>query len=228
MAVSSTPSEPSARSAPSSAAAPRGRRAPRVSGDERERAILATAETLLQERALHEISVDDLARGAGISRPTFYFYFGSKEAVLLTLLDRMVAEANALREAALAAAPPEPAARWRAAIAAFHDAFQSHRAVALAAAGARASSPEVRDLWARVMEGWVQETTAAIEAERVRGAAPDGVPARHLAVTLNWMNERVLHTTFAGEQPAVPPEQVVDALVATWLGAIYAGAVPAA
>jgi hypothetical protein len=78
------------------------------------------------------------------------------------------------------------------------------------------------------MEGWVQETTDAIEAERARGAAPDTVPARHLAITLNWMNERVLHTTFADESPAVPADEVVDALVATWLGAIYAGAVPVA
>src|SRR6476620_7621514 len=66
----------------------RGRRAPRVTGDERERAILETFERLLGERPLHEISVDDLARGAGISRPTFYFYFASKQAVLLTLVDR--------------------------------------------------------------------------------------------------------------------------------------------
>src|SRR5947209_215272 len=71
----------------------RGRRAPRVSGDERERAILQTAERLLGERPLRDISVDDLARGAGISRPTFYFYFASKEAVLLALMDGLVEEA---------------------------------------------------------------------------------------------------------------------------------------
>src|SRR5690349_3276456 len=80
--------------APVSARSQRGRRAPRVSGDERERAILQTAERLLEERPLREISVDDLARGAGISRPTFYFYFASKEAVLLALLDRLVEEAR--------------------------------------------------------------------------------------------------------------------------------------
>jgi len=73
-------------------AAARGRRAPRPSGDEREHAILATAERLLEQRPLSEISIDDLARGAGISRPTFYFYFASKDAVLLTLLDRVIAE----------------------------------------------------------------------------------------------------------------------------------------
>ena len=64
---------------------PRGRRAARPSGDDRELAILTTAERLLAERPLSAISVDDLARGAGISRPTFYFYFASKDAVLLTL-----------------------------------------------------------------------------------------------------------------------------------------------
>src|SRR5215210_129378 len=79
----------------------RSRRTPKVSGDERERAILAAFEDLLQDRPLHEIAIDDIARGAGISRPTFYFYFASKEAVLLSLLDRMVAEARTTRDAAI-------------------------------------------------------------------------------------------------------------------------------
>ena len=88
----------------------RGRRTPRASGDERERAILATAERLLEERPLGEISVEDLASGAGISRPTFYFYFPSKDAVLLTLVDRMVEEAAASREEALAKLAEDPRA----------------------------------------------------------------------------------------------------------------------
>ena len=72
--------------------ASRSRRTPRVTGDERERSILETFERLLGERSWHAISIDDIARGAGISRPTFYFYFASKEAVLLSLFDRIVAE----------------------------------------------------------------------------------------------------------------------------------------
>ena len=81
----------------------------RTTGDDREHAILVTAERLLEERALHEISVDDLARGAGISRPTFYFYFSSKEAVLLTLLDRMVEEARGRMGEALERFSEDPA-----------------------------------------------------------------------------------------------------------------------
>ena len=197
-----------------------------MSADLRERAILETAERLLAERPLHEISTGDLAGGAGISRSSFYFYFASKEAVLLSLLDRVTAEAEAAREAALARVGDGTLAdRCRAGIAAFHETFRAHRAVTLAAADARASVPEVREQWSRVMEGWIGDTEELIEAERPARAAAAGVPARDLAVALNLMNERVLHASFAGEPPAVDEEAVVDALVAIWVAAI-AGRAP--
>lgn len=44
--------------------ATRARRSTRPSGDDRELAILATLEGLLEHRALADISVDDLAKGA--------------------------------------------------------------------------------------------------------------------------------------------------------------------
>ena len=46
----------------------RGRRATRPSGDDREAAILRTLEDMLEQRPFAEISVDDLAKGAGLSR----------------------------------------------------------------------------------------------------------------------------------------------------------------
>jgi AcrR family transcriptional regulator len=208
--------------------AARGRRPARTSGDDRELAILATAERLLAEQPLSAVSVDDLARGAGISRPTFYFYFASKDAVLLTLLDRVVAEADAAlmsTEAAMrevSAHPVEvPRDLWRQAIAAYYDTFRAHRGLTLAWAEARSTNGEVRELWATVFEGWVLRSAAAIEAERARGAAPAGVPARDLAVALNSMNERVLYATLSGDGPAVAESDVVGVLLEIWLSAIY-------
>jgi AcrR family transcriptional regulator len=201
--------------------AERSRRSARPSGDDRELAILATAERLLGERPLSAISVDDLARGAGISRPTFYFYFPSKDAVLLTLLDRVVAEADA----ALRTAFDTPAATsregWQRAIAAYADTFEAHRALTLAWAEARSTSTEVRTLWSSVFERWVQQSAVAIDAERARGAAPPGLPARDLAVALTSMNERVLYATFSGDGPAVARSDVVGVLLGIWLAAIY-------
>ena len=206
---------------PAEAPPARGRRARRSKGDDRERAILDTFERLLEERPLHEISVDDLAQGAGISRPTFYFYFASKEAVLLTLLDGLVEESRIERGEVLEHFMEDPPKYLRRGITAIYDTFSSHRAVAVAAVEASVRNPEVRELWERVMEGFVQEVTAAIEYERSRGAAPDGVPARDLAIALNLMNERVLVGSFAGYAPTIDEDRVVDVLLAAWLGAIY-------
>jgi hypothetical protein len=71
------------------------------------------------------------------------------------------------------------------------------------------------------MEQRIQETSAAIEAERARGAAPDGLPARDLAVALNLMNERVLLATLADYEPALDEQKAIDVLVEVWLRAIY-------
>ena len=202
--------------------ATRGRRAKRTSGDERERAILETAEALLAERTLGEISVDDLARGAGISRPSFYFYFPSKEAVLLTLLDRLVEEAQGRQAEALARMSDDPATRLREGLTAYYETFGQHQAVVLASAAARFTSKEVRALWTEITESWIDEVTETIEAERERGTAPPGLPARDLAIALIGMNERALFATFAGEKPSLPAGSLVDVLMGVWMKAVYA------
>lgn len=207
-------------------AAARGRRAARVSGEERESAILATAERLLEERSPQEISVDDLARGAGISRPSFYFYFPSKDAVFLTLIDRLLEQADAGRGDVLERLAEDPAARWREGLLVFYETFGAHRAVILAGAQVRTVNAEARGLWAAVMESWVDDAAHAIEAERARGAAPAGVDPRDLAIALVSMNERVLYATFAGDPPALSEDAVMDVLLSVWLNAIYGTTTP--
>jgi AcrR family transcriptional regulator len=215
------------RIVPTPASSPtRSRRPVRPSGDDRELAILTTAERLLAERPLSAISVDDLARGAGISRPTFYFYFASKDAVLLTLLDRVAAEADAATQHAVGGRPSGPREGWRRAITAYYETFRAHRSLTLAWAQARSTNAEIRELWAQVFEGWVQRCAAAIEAERRRGAAPAGPPAHDIAVALTSMNERVLYATFTGDGPAVAEPGAVEVLLEIWLRAIY-GTAPA-
>jgi TetR/AcrR family transcriptional regulator, ethionamide resistance regulator len=210
-----------ATSAPTRKAAARGRRSARASGDERERAILDTAERLLEERPLSAVSVEDLAKGAGISRSTFYFYFPSKDAVVLTLVEQTVAESDSNREAAIAMMADDPRAGWRHGLRASFEAFGSRRGVVLAAGELRASNAEARALWSRAMEDWVADASAIIEAERARGAAPPGEPAREIATALLQMNERVQHTTLAGDKPSLDQDRVLDVLADIWVRAIY-------
>jgi TetR/AcrR family transcriptional regulator, ethionamide resistance regulator len=201
--------------------ASRGRRSSHLSGDDRKQAILATAERLLGERPLADFSVDDLAKGAGISRPTFYFYFRSKNAVLLSLLDQVNSSANAALRALGGKLPGDPATVWRDRIAAFFEVSGSHRAVAVAGAAAKSTNPEVRQLWATLMQTWIAYTTRAIKAERLRGTAPDTIPAEDLSVALNMLCERVMTATFTAEEAAIPEDRVIDTLTHVWLASIY-------
>ncbi|WNG87366.1 TetR/AcrR family transcriptional regulator [Mycobacterium sp. ITM-2016-00317] len=200
----------------------RGRRAARPSGDDRELAILETAERLLADRPLAEISVDDLAKGAGISRPTFYFYFPSKDAVLLTLLERVIAEADAALTRLIADRPADRRAVWRRGINVFFETFGAHRAVCAAAtAGVQNSNSEARALWATSMQRWITHIAAVIEAERADGAAPVTVPAMELSTALNLLNESVMTAAFAGHEPSIPDHRVLDNLVHIWTTSIY-------
>jgi TetR/AcrR family transcriptional regulator, ethionamide resistance regulator len=200
----------------------RARRSSRPSGDDRELAILGTLERLLEQRALAEISVDDLAKGAGLSRPTFYFYFKSKDAVLLTLLDRIIAEADERADDALGPmdAGVDPAGVWRA-INALFESFGAHRAVLLAGWAARPTNAEMQSMWSQFMQKWIDYTADSIQAERDRGAAPDTIPARDLAIALNLMNERTMFAAHAAEKDSIARDRIVDTLAHIWVSSIY-------
>jgi AcrR family transcriptional regulator len=216
----STPCKVAVVTTVSSPRSSRGRRSARPSGDDRELAILATAERLLEQRRLADISVDDLAKGAGLSRPTFYFYFPSKDAVLLTLFERVIVEADSALEAMVTNPPPDLKALWRTGINVFVETFGSHRAVSLAADAARTNT-DLRDLWSRFMQKWVGHIATVIEAERSRGAAPVTLPAHELSAALNLLNEKVMLTSFADDRPSVPKERLLETLVHIWVTSIY-------
>lgn len=199
----------------------RGRRSTRVSGDERQDAILLTAEALLGERAFDEISIEDLARGAGISRPTFYFYFSSKDEVLLALLDRVITEVEHRVGALPRDFATDPAGAWTRSIGMFVEVFVAHRGVATAAIGARARNEAVRALWSKSMQSWADFSSDVIQSEQDRGAAPQGVDARDLAVSLNLMNERVITAVLNQESPAIPESSALDVLSTIWIRSIY-------
>ena len=201
--------------------AQRGRRTARVSGDERQDAILVTAEALLASRAFDDVSIEDLARGAGISRPTFYFYFPSKDAVLLALLDRVITEVEHRVGHLSRDFESDPAGAWTRSIGMFVEVFVSHRGVSTAAIAARARNDEVRGLWSKSMQSWVDFSSDVIRAEQARGAAPAGTDAHDLAVSLNLMNERVITAALNRESPAIAETAALDILSTIWIRSIY-------
>ena len=221
MLKNSTPCKVNAVTTVNQPRAGRARRSARPSGDDRELAILATAERLLEQGPMADISVDDLAKGAGISRPTFYFYFPSKDAVLLTLLERVIAEADAALERLIEGRPEDRNLIWRNGINVFFETFGAHRSVCAAAVAAKTTGTEAQELWAASMQRWIDHIAGVIEAERARGAAPVTLPAHELSTALNLMNESVMTASFAGHQPSLPDDRVLDNLVHIWTTSIY-------
>jgi len=94
---------PDAEKPPATDAAARGSR-------RRERtraALLDAAEAALSQRAPEEIRVEDVAAGAGVSPASLYVHFGTKDALLAAVTERVLAVAtDALRAAYAVQAPP--------------------------------------------------------------------------------------------------------------------------
>jgi len=197
-----------------------------VTGDDREAAILATAERMLTERNIAEISVDDLARGAGISRPTFYFYFGSKDAVIVALLSGVIRDAERQLDGIFDDARRARSDGWRDVIASFFQAFGAHPSIVGAAAQELPTSAEIATMWSAALQSWISRVADWISAERAHGAAPHTVSARDLATALVLLNERFLRSIFAGESAAPNSDEAIDVLVHIWTTSIYAAGAP--
>lgn len=84
-------------------------RAARVApGESRRELILDAADRLLAHFGYKKMTVEDIAREAGIGKGTVYLHFRSKEDVVLSHVDRLVNRVIArMREIAASDAPPD-------------------------------------------------------------------------------------------------------------------------
>ena len=74
----------------------------RLAGGERRRQLLAVAGRLFAEHGFHGLSMEQLAEGAGVSKPVLYQHFPSKRALYLALVRDAVADMERRVHAALA------------------------------------------------------------------------------------------------------------------------------
>lgn len=139
-------------SAPRTATKKAPRRAPatdddvrkRLDLDERRGQLLALGRTLFGERAYDEISIDDIAEAAGISKGLLYHYFGSKRGFYVAIVRE---SADSLVEATEVGAELPPAERARAGLEGYLDFAEEHSAAFLTLLrGGIGNDPEVTEL----------------------------------------------------------------------------------
>jgi AcrR family transcriptional regulator len=63
---------------------------PRIDvSEERKAQILEAAKESFTERGFHKTRMSDIAEASGLSKGTLYWYFESKDAIILSLLERV-------------------------------------------------------------------------------------------------------------------------------------------
>jgi TetR/AcrR family transcriptional regulator, ethionamide resistance regulator len=172
--------------------------------------LTATVELLAEGAPFASLSVEQIVRRAGLSRPTFYAYFEDKQALVLRL-GRQVEEDLAV------AADPWLAGEdvgLRETLAAVLEVFRRHRAALGAVIEAATYDAEVAAFWHSFHTRFVPGAE-----ERIRAGSPDlgaeAIAAR--AYALVWMTERTLvaHVT----TPTVAEEDLLDQVTWFWAAA---------
>lgn len=132
------------------------KRAARLSPDERRAQLVTIGVDMLSDRSLDELSTDDVARRAGISRGLLFHYFDSKRDFYRSMVQRECDDFAAAMDPDPAL---EPVAWLRSFIAGFTAYVTEHRRVYLALVrGAAGSHPAVED---------IVESTRTLVARRV-------------------------------------------------------------
>ncbi|MBM9503480.1 TetR/AcrR family transcriptional regulator [Actinacidiphila acididurans] len=173
-----------------------GRRgdAPRK-GDLREQALLDAAEALLERTGLEELTVEAIAKGAGISRGSLYFYFGSKHEVLAALVERTMRAVRAEADNTAQDAQSPPPVLMERAVRGVEQVWREHGTVMRAAVDHSALHPVIGAAWDETVEAFAATMTPVlVRAGLPGGDGPEAAPA--LARALCWMTERTFYRAF--------------------------------
>ena len=166
------------------------RRPDRSKGDIREAGLLDVAEALLRAGNFEEASISEIAAAADISRPTFYFYFASKQALLARLIQSRVDQLIALHWPAMGHRQDTPADDLRRTLHDVADMWIEHGVVFRTAAELSGSAPEVFDRIVAVIEAVVDNRAELLVEAGSTPEVADLATARETARTLLWMSER--------------------------------------
>jgi AcrR family transcriptional regulator len=113
-------------------------------------AILAGAAAAFHEQGYHAASVRDIANRAGLTVPALYYHYGSKEGMLVALLNGGVSHLYARVRSAVAGAAPTPTARFSNHIEAVTLFMVHRRQFAVLDSEIRALSPANRRTYAKL------------------------------------------------------------------------------
>ncbi len=164
-----------------------------------------------------DLTIDQIARAAGISRTAFYFYFRSKHDLLRSAMEEVSDEA--FREAdRWWHGEGAPRTLIRAAIEGVVAVYLSHANLMRVGQEVAMYDEDMHELWQRLIGRFVTATAEHVRGEQVAGRLRPLEPEA-TAEALVWMVERCLYV-FVGLRRR-SAEQMVETLTDVWFHALY-------
>ena len=167
------------------------------------------------------MTVEAIARGAGISRGSLYFYFGSKQAVLTALIRRTT---EAIAAAAVDAAGDTASSREQtiaASVRSTESYWREHGRLMQAAVELGPSIPEIGRLWLDTVNGYVVAMADVLTRPDSTGR-PGPTDALAVAHALCWMTERCFYWSYVSTQEA-DLSSVTETCTRIWCNALDLG-----
>ena len=191
-------------------------------GDRRRQAIVDAVEHLLQSRTIGDLSVEDIAAEAGISRSGFYFYFESKYAALADALSDVADAMEGAADDFFGDTGRAPRDYVYDALSGVAQMWRQHADLLVAVVDAAHSDSGARTLWDDWRARFIDGISRAIEDERQAGRAhTNGATTEDLARVLLAMNLGTLYDLARSRASDEDAERAVSALAWVWLSAVW-------
>ena len=186
-----------------------------------EAAVLQAMEDLLGDGATYAtLSVERIAKRAGISRTAFYFYFADKRELLMRLASKLSDELYREADAWWSGAGDGPE-QLRTALAKIAALYRVHGPLVCAIVELSTYDEVVGPFWRALVGRFVDASAGRIAAEAGAGAGPPATPsAEATAFALVWMTERTLHQMLV-QGGGVSEDELVRALAGVWVASVY-------
>lgn len=185
------------------------------------RRILDVARGLVEDRPWSEVSIDDVTKGAELTRTAFYRHFADQQALLLALLEDVGLQLGAVADPWESHAGEEPVEAARGALRDLTRIFHEHGRLLRAIADESTRNRDVEALY----HGQLGDQLIAASAKRIAAEVAAGRSTvqdpEEVAAALIWMNERFLQARF-GRHPLGDPDRAADALAEVWIRTVYA------
>lgn len=186
--------------------------------------VLRAALELAAEGPYRDLTVDRIARAAGISRSAFYTHFADKHELLLAALGEVSDELDRTAER-MWRTRGAPALRVRLALRGVVSLYAEHLELLGIATEVSTYDEEVRAVWLGIATRFIDAAADHIRAEQRAGLIPKALRAEPIAEGLVWMAERCCSIYLRGGERT--PEELVEGLAPAWTAALYPGVIPA-